>query len=101
NTAGVVRRILGEFGNRDHRQFAADDVALERIVIGENQRVDPNVQCGGDPANVGSLVVPVGDEATDVGSFQDHLRMPLERSQRIFFIVLGANRQNHAALRQL
>ena len=92
--------VVGDLRHRDFRQFAAYQVALERVIVEEHQAVDADVQLAGDPAQVGRLVVPVGDEAGDVGAAQQHLGMLVERQPRIGLVVLRADREDHAALGQ-
>ena len=98
---GIERRIVRHFRHRHHRQFAAHQIALERVVVDEDQRIETDVQLLGDGADVLRLVRPVGDEAGDVGALQHHLRMLLERLQRVRLVVLGAHREDDAALGQI
>ena len=62
----IQRRVVRQFRHRDHRQLAAHDVALERVVVGEHQGIEADIQALGDLAEIGRLVGPVGDEAGDV-----------------------------------
>ena len=63
----------------------------------KHQRIEADVQFLRDRADIVGLVRPVGDEAGDVAALQHHLRMLLERLQRVGLVVLGAHRQDHAA----
>ena len=42
--AHVVRRVVGQFRHRDHRQALADARPLGRVVVDEHQAVEADVQ---------------------------------------------------------
>ena len=92
----IFGRIFGHFRHRDHRQLAPDQAALHRIVVDENQRIDPDIERRRDGSDIVRLVRPIGDETGDILGLQDHLWMVLERKKRIRFIVLGADGENDA-----
>ena len=99
--AHVVRRILRQLRHRHHRQRRAHARALDRVVVDEDQAVEADVQRLGDRAQVGRLVVPVGDEGGDVGPLQHHLGMVAEGRLGDRRVVLRAHREHDAALAQL
>ena len=98
NRARKKRRIIRKLWHSYHREFSPDEIPLEWIVIDEDERIQTNVKFVCDPSYVFGLVIPVRDETSYIGAFQDHLRMLLERGERVGFIVLRAYRQDNAAV---
>jgi hypothetical protein len=91
--AGIGR----QFRHRHHRQFAPHDIAFKRIVIGEHERIHADVEPFRDLADVARLVRPIGDETCDVAGLEHHVRMLVERRQRVGLVILRAHCQNDAA----
>ena len=75
----------------------ADEVALERVVVEENQGIQADIKLFGDGAEVGGLIVPIGAEGGDIGSAQHHFGVFFERFERVGFVVLGADGEDDAA----
>ena len=63
----------------------------------KHSEVEADIQFLRDGADIVGLVRPVSDEASDVSALQHHVWMFLERFERVGFVVLGANGQDHAA----
>ncbi len=58
----------------------------------------PIFSCVGDASQILRLVVPVGDERGDVGALQHHLGVIAECGLGDHRVVLGADREDHAAV---
>ena len=96
----VAGRVLGQFGHGHFRDQPTGDRALGRVVVDEHQGVRADIELVGDLPEVACLVIPVGNEAGDVGQAEDHLGVFLEDLARDGVGVLGAHGQDDAALSQ-
>ena len=94
---GIKCRIFRQFWNRNGRQFAPDDFALEWIVVCKYQRINSDIQSFGNATEVGGLVRPVRDETCDIRPLEYHLGMPVKRLPGVCLIVFRAHGQNHTA----
>ena len=93
----IKGRVLGQVGHDDVRQELAYDVALERIVIEKDERIEADVQRLLDEPNVVGLVVPVGDKNGNILFLQHHVRMLAKRQHGGRVLVLAHHRQNDSA----
>ena len=97
NEAG---RIVGHFWHGHFRGQLSHQGPLCRVVVDENQGVQADVEPPGDLAEVGRLIIPIGDETGDVIHPQHHLGVLLEDLPGDRLLVLAANGQQDAALLQ-
>ena len=93
----IERRILGQFRHHDLGQELAHDVALERIVVEEDQRIEADVQGLLDKADIVGLVVPVGDEDGNILFLERHVGMLAERQDGVGVLVLADHGENDPA----
>ncbi len=68
-----VRGVLRQLQHVDLGQRLAHVLALERVVIDEHDRAEPDVQLGGNGGDVLRLAVPVGPERDEVVAAADHV----------------------------
>ena len=94
-------KILGQFRNGNQGQALSNTRPLYRIVIHKDQTVEPDVQSGGDSLEVFGFVIPVRYEGGNIRPLKQHLRVLIKRSFGDRRIVLGADRENDAALFEL
>ncbi len=85
--------------HRDLRQFLAHQLALGRVVVGEDEAVEAEVQRLGDPPQPGGLVVPRAFEGGEVGA-PEHAASGVEPGGGDRRAVLGTHREHHPALAQ-
>ena len=78
--------------------LAADGVALERIVVDENDAVHTDVQRLPDPADVAGLVFPVRHEHHEVVLAEHHFRVFAERTDRGVVFVFAAHCEQDSAV---
>ena len=97
----IMRWVLRDFRDRDHRQALAHAGPLDRIVVDEHESVDPNVELGRDRLEILRLVVPIRLEGGEVGAAQDHFRMIAKRGLGDPGVVLGAYGEDDSALFEL
>ena len=98
--ARIERRIGGHFRHGHHRQLAADLGAFDGIVVEKDQRIEADVESGGDGAQIGRLVTPIGDENGDMFLAQHHVGVVAERRARDILVILGADGEDDPALAQ-
>ena len=94
---------MGSFRKLGHdhvRQKRFDEFSLSRVVVDEHHAVEPDVQFVGQLLDVARLVVPIDPVRGDVFHRQDHVGMFLEGFKNVLFIVLAADRENHALARR-
>ena len=95
--ADVLHWVVGQLGRDDLRQRVSHQLALERAVVQEHDRVEADVQRLADAADVVGLGPPVGDEDRDVLLAQHHVGMALEGLERGRVVVLAAHGEHDAA----
>ena len=88
DTMRVQGRIGRQFRDCDPRQLTAHNIPLKRVIIDEYHGIQADIQPLGDISKIASLVCPVGGEAGDVLTPQYHLRVLLERFERVRLIIL-------------
>ncbi len=69
----IQRGVVGQLGNGDLRQHLANQAALDRVVVDEHHRVEPERELLRDRGDVRRLVVPVRLEDGDVVLPQQHV----------------------------
>jgi len=97
----VVVGVDGEVQDVDLGEHAADQGAFGRVVVDEDEGVQPDAQGVGDLADLGRLVVPAGGQDGDVAGPQPHVGMVGERIEDVRPVVLRADGEDDAALAQL
>jgi hypothetical protein len=82
------------------RQELANDRALGRIVVEEDQRFEAESELVGERFDVGSLVFPVRLEDGEMLFAQQHLGMLAEGRARNIVVVLGRDSEHNSAFAQ-
>jgi hypothetical protein len=97
----VIRRVLWKLRHTDLRRELSDQIALERRVVDQHHRVEADVEAIDHAAEVVRFVVPVGNEAADIGLGQHHVAVLLKRLASLVLVVLAANPEDDPARAEL
>src|SRR5207302_2651355 len=98
--ARIKGRLLRQRDDLDLGKAARDELALERVVVDEDDRIEADLQLRRQRAYVSRLVVPVRLERAEIIEAQNHVRKRLECFARNLRIVLAGDRQNDPSLLQ-
>jgi len=72
--------------------------AINRVVIDEDETVQPKIELLRERFDVVRFAVPIDAPRNQVLAFQEHIGSLVEDGQRIVFIVLAAQTEQHAGV---
>ena len=94
-------KLRRDLENRDLGQKFSDEVAFERVVVDEDERIQTDIEFHRKLHQVRGLIFPVDAPSDEMRALQTARGMGVEHLEHVGLVVFAAERDEHAALQEV